>query len=187
MYHVWYLLALWCSKFLSCCYSYVIECRSVSKVHDEWFADEENVRKAVGLLEKPVEMPYTREVTTLALQHRYLGWMIVCYHLFICFVSNVFAYLSQFLIKMFHFCDSWLVEFVLKAIHGMKCLQQPVVILFVVPAGEVRSLKYYVLDIHLIAQLMWNIFFLVLFNSWLGNWIFSFKPPRYWIHKNISI
>ncbi|KAJ4721664.1 RBR-type E3 ubiquitin transferase [Melia azedarach] len=27
---------------------------SVSKVHDEWFADEERVRKTVGLLEKPV-------------------------------------------------------------------------------------------------------------------------------------
>ena len=28
--------------------------RSVSKVHDEWFADEERVRKAVGILERPV-------------------------------------------------------------------------------------------------------------------------------------
>lgn len=28
--------------------------RSVSKVHDEWFADEEKVRRSVGLLEKPV-------------------------------------------------------------------------------------------------------------------------------------
>ncbi|KAF3781922.1 putative E3 ubiquitin-protein ligase [Nymphaea thermarum] len=28
--------------------------RSVSKVNDEWFADEDNVRKVVGLLEKPV-------------------------------------------------------------------------------------------------------------------------------------
>ncbi|KAJ1378827.1 putative E3 ubiquitin-protein ligase, partial [Sesbania bispinosa] len=27
---------------------------SVSKVHDAWFADEDRVRKAVGLLEKPV-------------------------------------------------------------------------------------------------------------------------------------
>ncbi|XP_022965653.1 probable E3 ubiquitin-protein ligase ARI8 [Cucurbita maxima] len=27
---------------------------SVSKVHDEWFADEEKVRRAVGILEKPV-------------------------------------------------------------------------------------------------------------------------------------
>ena len=37
--------------------------RSVSKVHDEWFADEENVRKAVGLLENPVEMQNAREVS----------------------------------------------------------------------------------------------------------------------------
>lgn len=29
-------------------------CRNVSKVHDEWFADEEKVRRTVGLLEKPV-------------------------------------------------------------------------------------------------------------------------------------
>lgn len=34
-------------------------------MHDAWFADEENVRKAVGLLEKPVvdPMPNAREVS----------------------------------------------------------------------------------------------------------------------------
>ncbi|THU70816.1 hypothetical protein C4D60_Mb08t28980 [Musa balbisiana] len=36
---------------------------SISRVHDEWFADEEHVRKVVGLLEKPVEMPNARELT----------------------------------------------------------------------------------------------------------------------------
>ncbi|KAL0865433.1 hypothetical protein Bca101_044551 [Brassica carinata] len=37
---------------------------SVSKVHDEWFADEERVRKAVGLLERPVvSTPDGRELT----------------------------------------------------------------------------------------------------------------------------
>ncbi|KAF7850791.1 hypothetical protein BT93_L5030 [Corymbia citriodora subsp. variegata] len=37
---------------------------SVSKVHDAWFADEDRVRKAVGLLEKPVvEHPNLRELT----------------------------------------------------------------------------------------------------------------------------
>ncbi|GLT87923.1 hypothetical protein SLE2022_059740 [Rubroshorea leprosula] len=37
---------------------------SVSKVHDEWFADEEKVRKAVGLLEKPVvKFPDGREMS----------------------------------------------------------------------------------------------------------------------------
>ncbi|XP_015572195.1 probable E3 ubiquitin-protein ligase ARI8 [Ricinus communis] len=37
---------------------------SVSKVHDEWFADEDKVRRAVGLLEKPVvEFPDGREMT----------------------------------------------------------------------------------------------------------------------------
>ncbi|KAL5215589.1 hypothetical protein ABZP36_006990 [Zizania latifolia] len=36
---------------------------SVSKVHDEWFADEEHVRKVVGLLEKRMEIPNDRELT----------------------------------------------------------------------------------------------------------------------------
>ncbi|CAA6663948.1 unnamed protein product [Spirodela intermedia] len=31
--------------------------QSVNRVHDEWFADEKGVRKAVGLLETPMEMP----------------------------------------------------------------------------------------------------------------------------------
>ncbi|XP_021734337.1 probable E3 ubiquitin-protein ligase ARI8 isoform X2 [Chenopodium quinoa] len=36
---------------------------SVSKVHDEWFADEEKVRNTVGLLERPViEFPNAREM-----------------------------------------------------------------------------------------------------------------------------
>ncbi|XP_027353689.1 probable E3 ubiquitin-protein ligase ARI7 isoform X1 [Abrus precatorius] len=37
---------------------------SISKVHDAWFADEERVRKTVGLLEKPiVQFPNARELT----------------------------------------------------------------------------------------------------------------------------
>ncbi|XVF29276.1 hypothetical protein REPUB_Repub15cG0106900 [Reevesia pubescens] len=37
---------------------------SVSKVHDEWFADEERVRKSVGLLERPVVLvSNARELT----------------------------------------------------------------------------------------------------------------------------
>ncbi|KAK9287938.1 hypothetical protein L1049_016383 [Liquidambar formosana] len=37
---------------------------SVSKVHDEWFADEDRVRKIVGLLERPVvQFPTARELT----------------------------------------------------------------------------------------------------------------------------
>ncbi|KAL0919131.1 hypothetical protein M5K25_011206 [Dendrobium thyrsiflorum] len=35
---------------------------SVSKVHEEWFADEETVRRAVGLLGKQVEMPNVAEL-----------------------------------------------------------------------------------------------------------------------------
>lgn len=47
--------------------NFYIHCiyRSVSKVHDEWFADEEKVRRAVGLLERPVvEYPNAREVSS---------------------------------------------------------------------------------------------------------------------------
>lgn len=34
-------------------------------MHDEWFADEEKVRRAVGLLERPVvEYPNAREVSS---------------------------------------------------------------------------------------------------------------------------
>lgn len=38
--------------------------RSVSKVNDEWFADEEKVRKTVGLLENDTPLPDDKEVTT---------------------------------------------------------------------------------------------------------------------------
>nr|CAD1844423.1 unnamed protein product [Ananas comosus var. bracteatus] len=40
---------------------------SVSKVHDEWFADEEKARKAVGLLEQPADMPNGREIMRFTL------------------------------------------------------------------------------------------------------------------------
>lgn len=43
--------------------SFMVICRCVSRVHDEWFADEEKVRDAVGLLEKPlVDFPTDAEV-----------------------------------------------------------------------------------------------------------------------------
>jgi len=40
---------------------------SVSEINDEWFADEEKVRRDVGLLEKPVVevRPYEKEVNNL--------------------------------------------------------------------------------------------------------------------------
>ncbi|KVI07510.1 Zinc finger, C6HC-type [Cynara cardunculus var. scolymus] len=37
--------------------------RSVSKVNDEWFADEEKVRRVVGLLEEPRPLPNAKELT----------------------------------------------------------------------------------------------------------------------------
>lgn len=42
-------------------------------MHDAWFADEERVRKAVGLLEKPVvQSPNAREV-----RYKWLGFKTV--------------------------------------------------------------------------------------------------------------
>ncbi|VFQ70591.1 unnamed protein product [Cuscuta campestris] len=35
---------------------------SVSKVHDEWFADEAKVRRTVGLLENPAQLPIEKEI-----------------------------------------------------------------------------------------------------------------------------
>lgn len=40
--------------FLLGLYSEKCGCRSVSRVNDAWFADEDGVRKSVGLLDKPV-------------------------------------------------------------------------------------------------------------------------------------
>ena len=53
---------------LSCC-SYEIQCcRSISKVHDAWFADEDAVRKSVGLLDKQVvQLSNAREVSALVI------------------------------------------------------------------------------------------------------------------------
>ena len=42
---------------------YFLTHRSVSKVNDEWFADEEKVRKTVGLLESGTPFPDDQEVT----------------------------------------------------------------------------------------------------------------------------
>lgn len=36
--------------------------RSVNKVLDGWFADEEKVRRDAGLLQKPVALPHGRDV-----------------------------------------------------------------------------------------------------------------------------
>nr|GFC56589.1 probable E3 ubiquitin-protein ligase ARI8 [Tanacetum cinerariifolium] len=42
---------------------------SVSKVNDEWFADEEKVRRIVGLLEEPRALP-NKEVASDNLRHK---------------------------------------------------------------------------------------------------------------------
>lgn len=40
----------------------------MSKVNDEWFADEEKVRRVVGLLEYPVAVPDAKEVINSSLE-----------------------------------------------------------------------------------------------------------------------
>ncbi|MBA0585139.1 hypothetical protein Gorai_015927, partial [Gossypium raimondii] len=53
------------SKFSETCFpEHGWHSRSVSKVHDEWFADEGGVRQSVGLLERPaVQVSNARELT----------------------------------------------------------------------------------------------------------------------------
>ncbi|RWW17459.1 hypothetical protein GW17_00018612 [Ensete ventricosum] len=46
---------------------------SISRVHDEWFADEEHVRKAVGLLETVVKMQNTEEVSRFCFSNPLFG------------------------------------------------------------------------------------------------------------------
>jgi ariadne-1 len=48
--------------------------RSVSKVNDEWFADEERVRASVGLLERPTpaRKPGVKEVKCPSLYYRFI-------------------------------------------------------------------------------------------------------------------
>ncbi|KAJ4974464.1 hypothetical protein NE237_007638 [Protea cynaroides] len=70
------------SSILLCHYNW-----SVNEVHEEWFADEEKVRKAVGLLEKAViEIPENiKEISCgICLENHHLDGMAspVCGHLF---------------------------------------------------------------------------------------------------------
>lgn len=51
--------------------------RSVSKVNDEWFADEENVRKAVGLLENHIPLPDAKEVINPSRGICIIDWDVV--------------------------------------------------------------------------------------------------------------
>ena len=47
--------------------------RSVGKVHDEWFADEERVRNTVGILENPVVPPSDDDTEVCPLNCRILS------------------------------------------------------------------------------------------------------------------
>lgn len=50
----------------------------MSKVNDEWFADEEKVRRVVGLLEYPVAVPDAKEVINSLELHSILNQCIFC-------------------------------------------------------------------------------------------------------------
>lgn len=66
----WYTVTIWTAY---------LQCRSVSKVHDEWFADEDKVRKSVGLLEKPVvKFPDGKEVNLQNVFYRLLLYVCSC-------------------------------------------------------------------------------------------------------------
>lgn len=70
------LLVSWCSDTSW-------HCRSISKVHDEWFADEEAVRNSVGLLDKPVvQFSNAREVSAPSIWVLSLGLRVICCSLF---------------------------------------------------------------------------------------------------------
>lgn len=76
--------------------------RSVSKVHDEWFADEEAARKSVGLLDKPVvQFSNIREVrTSYIIINVQLGWVMFglfnLTHHYLLSVLHFFLILKQF-------------------------------------------------------------------------------------------
>lgn len=103
-------------------------------MHDEWFADEEKVRRSVGLLEKPVvEYPNAREVcssfSTMLLKFWKLGFWLPCLSLL------------QLCVSWCILCfDSWLVGYALKPILLTGFTQLLAVILFVVHAGQVCSI-----------------------------------------------
>lgn len=112
--------------------------RSVSKVHDEWFANEEKVRKAVGFLEKTVEYPSAIEVSIFHIGRR-LKLFVFCLALtcYWCFGAPIKCmWISNFI---FLFFDSWLVGFVLKPILAIRFILLFVVILSVIHVGEVWS------------------------------------------------
>lgn len=105
---------------------YILDHRSVSKVHDEWFADEDKVRKAVGLLERPVQFSDAKEVQCWDLVSSYFIFIVL-----------LLLLVSKFFLFCFHCFDSWLVESVLKPILVVGCILQLVDTLSVLCVGQV--------------------------------------------------
>ena len=87
-----------------CCYLYhlsllfllsTVQCRNLNNVHEAWFADEEKVRKAVGLLVKPdIKSSKSKEVCRKEKNIKF--WIIYLFRLFL-----VIRY-ATFLSLMYH-------------------------------------------------------------------------------------
>lgn len=114
--------------------------RSISKVHDEWFADEETVRKSVGLLETPVvHFSNARDVRTSIISMHSWGWLCsACLILnvtvsllltFVCFITVIY---------IFFYFSSLLVGYVLNPFLMIRLPQLRVGIPFVGHAGQVH-------------------------------------------------
>lgn len=93
-------------------------------MHEKWFADEEGVRKAVGILEKPLaKSPNFKEVS-------YDFDCLPCYYLQFTthhLILNAFFFVS---------CR-WLAGFVSKTTHVTVYVLLPVLIFFAMHAGKV--------------------------------------------------
>lgn len=104
-------------------------------MHDEWFADEERVRKSVGLFERPVvDVSDASEVSSI-------GYKFACV-----FVNLLFliVHLSKLRSSDTSFCfpTSLPVGFVLICFHVTNLLQLLVVILFAGNAGKVTLIFF---------------------------------------------
>lgn len=120
--------------------------RSVGKVHDEWFADEERVRNTVGILERPV-VPPSDDTEVFSLNYR------------IWFGFLHFSFLIIHVLLTHDVLFSLHVESVLIRTLLRKLLRFLVDILSALRAGQVRC-SFFFLFLFLIS---------ILKNSYISN------------------
>lgn len=145
-----------CFNFFFLCFSVLCIyclCRSVNKVHDEWFADEENARKTVGLLEKLIEIPKEKEVRISVRWLHILLWTYDC-NIFtslssICrrfslTVDGFFWLVAAGLWNMFWHLPSWENECCCMWPSFLSCLLERLVIVYLISLFLVRILPVYV-------------------------------------------